>query len=151
MPSVDLSLVFQQSLFWRIQMVASFLRRMFFFKLKKWWLTKTPALSCGNVSILLGNSFGERFLRSRKEIWVKNVRHFNGTSHVLVQHPSTTTEITVLFLGLTENSWPPASQQSADYRRNDFCLPCSCIKGLESTWFCPGMEKKKKSKKMLAG
>lgn len=38
------------------------------FVIQKLWLTKTQTLSCGNVPVLLWNSFGGKFLLSRKEI-----------------------------------------------------------------------------------
>lgn len=112
MSSVDLGPAFQQTLVWRIEMNANFLMRMFFFKLKKkkkWWLIKTQALSCGNIPVLLGNSSGERIVRSGKEICIRNVRHCSKTSHVLMQHPSTSTGLVELLMGLAGKYWalPP--------------------------------------------
>lgn len=63
-----------QVFWWEI--IASFL-------IQKWWLTKTQTLSCGNVPVLLWNSFGGKLLLSWKEIWVRNVSHFSRNWRVL--------------------------------------------------------------------
>lgn len=131
MSSVDLSLVLQKSPAWRMQMITSFLMRTccFFFNSEMMTYKNLNFICCGNVPVLLWNSFGGKFLLSRKEIGSDMSGISAETGMSWVQHSTTTMETSMLFLGLAANSWPPASQATADsssagWKRNSFSLRC---------------------------
>lgn len=133
MSGVDLSLLFQKFPIWRIQMVASFLMRMCWFL-----FLNSEMMTHKNSNFILWEHTSSAMkliwgkasqVRSRKEIWVRNVRHFSRTSHVL----GTT---------FTNDCRDLDAISGFDSKSLTSCLPGNCwflVCWLEEEWFLSAM------------
>lgn len=134
MSSVDLSRVLQKSPAWRMQMITSFLMRTCCF------FCNSEIMTYKNSNFILWEctSSAMKLIWGKVSLvqegnWVRYVRIPAETGMSWVQHSAMTMETSMLFLGLAANSWPPASQATADsssagWKRNIFSLRCSYSK-----------------------
>lgn len=150
MSSIGLSLVFQKSPVWRIQMVASFLMRICcgFFKFSNDDSQKLKLCLVGTYQFCYETHFGEGFSGPERKFGSEMSDTSAEPAMSWVQQSIMTTETLMPFLGLTAKSWPPASWATADFssagwKKDDFSLSCSYIKDFENNWLYPDTEQKK--------
>lgn len=116
MSSVDLSLVFQKSPAWRMQVITSFLMRTccLFFKFRNYDLQKLKLNLVGMCQFCYETHLGEDFSCPGRKFGSEMSSISAETAMSWVQHSTTTMETSVVFLGLAEKSWRAASKAAAD-------------------------------------